>query len=75
MIILHQDIFEDDEHQDGSILIQINGFVYNIGSLDGEEHWIERQSLEDYNNDLDGFEYAEWFPANDKRISFKFLKK
>lgn len=73
MKILAQDIYEDSENEDGYIVIQIHDFVYNIGSNDGESHWIERQSLEDYNNYNDGYEYPEWFSEKDKRINFKFF--
>ena len=75
MRIIDQDIYEDDEDRDGHITIEMNGYIYRIGQLDNEWFYIERQSVDDDHNGRDGYEYPEWFPAKDKRIDFKFLKK
>lgn len=75
MKILHQDIYEDDEDGDGYIFIQMNGYIYRIGEMDGDCFYIERQSVYDDENGRDGYEYPEWSPAKSKHSNFKFLKK
>lgn len=75
MRILHQNIYEDDDDRDGHIVIEMNGYIYRIGEMDGDCFYIERQSVDDDHNGRDGFEYPEWFPSKDVSLKFKFLNK
>lgn len=75
MKILHQDIFEYDGDKDGSITIELNGYIYRIGQLDGDCCYVERQSVEDDFNQNDGYEYPNWVPTDKSVTDFKFLNK
>ena len=75
MKVIRQDIHEGDEDGEGSIVIALNGYIYNLGQMDNDCFWIERQLIEDYYNDLDGYEHPEWSSAKDRHIDFKFLKR
>jgi len=63
--------FEEDI--DGSIKFVFEGYVYQIGSIDSSPGWFSRQTLYDYENDLDNHESPSgWSPEN--IAAFKLLR-
>jgi hypothetical protein len=73
MRIDYQTIHEGDDNRDGCIHFEMGNYVYFIGDDEGVTY-IERQLIDDYNNDMDNWEQPEWVPSKDKRIDFKFFK-
>ena len=73
MRIDYQTIHEGDEAGDGCINFQMGGYVYFIGDVDGDCIYIERQLIDDHNNDRDNWEQPNWVSSKTKRIDFKFL--
>lgn len=57
MKILHDGTKEGG---DGSLLVQVQDFVLNIGQLD-DVFWISKQSVEDHKQKLDTWEAPVWF--------------
>jgi len=49
--------------------------VYMVGEDDDDDRfaYMQRQTLENYNNQLDGWEEAEWHDVD--KPPFKFLRK
>lgn len=73
MILIHDNV--NNETECGHITFQWKGHVYFVGEdEDGEEFaFMQRQTLENYNNNRDGWEEAEWHDVD--KPPFKFLKK
>jgi hypothetical protein len=74
MRIDYQTIHQGDDDGDGCIHFEMGNYVYFIGEMDGESVYIERQLIEDHDNNMDNWEQPEWVPSKEKRIDFKFLK-
>ena len=62
-----------DEDVDGSIKFIFEGYVYQIGSIDSSPGWFSRQTIYDYENNLDNHEASTgWSP--EKIAKFKLLR-
>ena len=74
MKLIYNDLPIEGEEGDGSITFEFEGYVYQIGQLEGPPGWFSRQTVDDYYNDRDNHETpVGWKPEN--RIEFKFLNK
>jgi hypothetical protein len=73
MRLIHENV--NNATECGSITFEWKGHVYMVGEdEDGEDFaFMQRQSLENYNNQLDGWEEAEWHDVD--KPPFKFLRK
>ena len=57
MKLIHENLpMEGEETDDWNIILQIDGYVYNIGELDGPPCWFSRKTIEDYENDTGSWE-------------------
>lgn len=74
MRIDYQTIHQGDEDGDGCIHFEMGNYIYMIGEMDGDLIYIERQLIDDYNNNRDNWEQPEWLPSNNISLKFKFLK-
>jgi hypothetical protein len=62
-----------EEYGDGNLIFELEGYIYQIGQLDGPPCWFSRQTIYDYENGLDNWETPTgWGPEN--LIAFKFFK-
>jgi hypothetical protein len=73
MRIDYQTIHEDDEAGDGCIHFEMGGYIYMIGEMDGDLIYIQRQLIDDYDNNCDNWEEPKWVDAG--KTDFKFLNK
>ena len=73
MKLIHENV--NNATECGSITFEWKGHVYMVGEdEDGDEFaFMQRQTLENYNNELDGWEEAEWHDVD--KPPFKFLRK
>jgi hypothetical protein len=73
MRLIHENV--NNATECGGITFEWKGHVYMVGEdEDGEDFaFMQRQSLENYNNQLDGWEEAEWHDVD--KPPFKFLRK
>ncbi len=72
MKLIEENLPKQWEEGDGSILFTHEGYMYDIGSLDGI-FWMSRQREEDYYNGLDNWEKIErWI--DERRRNFNFLR-
>jgi len=70
---LIEDNLSEDEDVDGSIVFEMEGYVYNIGQTSGPPGWFSRQTIDDYNNGRDNWESPSgWSPEN--IAAFKLLR-
>lgn len=71
MKLIEDNLPKQWEEGDGNMLFTHEGYMYDIGSLDGIL-WMSRQREEDYYNGLDNWEKIErWIP--ERRDNFKFF--
>ena len=61
----------NDNGGDGSLVFELNGYYYFAGNCDDEIYYIQRQKIEDYENDLDNWEEPDWKKVG---MNFKLLK-
>ena len=74
MKLIYNDLPIEGEEGDGSIIFEFEGYVYQIGQLEGPPGWFSRQTVDDYYNDRDNHQTPiAWGPEN--RKDFKFLNK
>jgi len=63
----------NEEGGDGHLEFIWEGHRYHVGrSENGQSFWFQRQSMDDYLNDNDGWEEATWHPAD--KPPFKFFR-
>ena len=73
MKLIHDDLpMEGEENDSCSVIFELEGYVYNIGQLDGPPCWFSRQTVDDYNNDRDNWEKPTGW-VNEKLSTLKFL--
>lgn len=72
MKIIRQDLCEDDEDQDGVIEFIMGDYYYYILEMDGDLSGIMRQTIEQYEQNSDEWEYPSWGKSE---LQFKFLKR
>lgn len=71
MKLISNNLSEIDE--DGSIIFELKGFVYNIGELDGIS-WFSRKTVDDYENGTGNWKKpSDWVDEN-RKPPYKFLK-
>lgn len=73
MKINYQTIHQGDEPCDGGIHFEMGGYVYMIGE-DEDVIYIERQLMDDNDNNRDNWEQPEWVSSKNVPLRFKFLK-
>lgn len=64
---------EGDENRDGCIHFEMGNYLYFIGDDEGTVY-IERQLIDDLDNNRDNFEQPEWVNSKNISLKFKFLK-
>jgi hypothetical protein len=61
----------NEEGGDGSLEFEWRGHHYHIGeSEDGNGFWFQRQSMEDFENQTDGWEEATWHSTDNPPFKF-----
>ncbi len=61
----------NDNGGDGYLSFELDGYFYAVGNLDDEIFYIQRQKIEDYEQDLDNWEEPDWKKVG---MNFKLLK-
>jgi hypothetical protein len=74
MKLIEDNLPEQWEEGDGNLLFTHDGYMYNIGSLEGTL-WISRQRTEDYYDGLDNWEEPSSWVDENRPPDFKFLGK
>ena len=73
MKLIHDNLpMEGEESDSCSIIFELEGYVYNIGQLDGPPSWFSRKTIEDYQNDTGDWEKPSGW-VNEKFAPLKFL--
>lgn len=73
MKIDYQTVDEGDENRDGCIHFEMGNYLYFIGD-DEDTVYIERQLIDDHDNNRDNWEQPEWVSSKNKSLNFRFLK-
>jgi hypothetical protein len=65
----------EGEEGDGSITFEFEGYVYQIGQLEGPPGWFSRQTVDDYYNCRDNHQTPTGWKDENRRPEFKFLDR